>query len=88
MLHDLGATGAGIPIRALPTTHLISITYVFRISSTSFSDFRILSSLRDTAYTHHLHVDRTSLRIYPYINAHLLTASRHPDPTITIQMTR
>jgi hypothetical protein len=89
MRHDLGATGAGIPIPALPTTHLISITYVFRISSGSFSDVRILSSLQDTAYTHRLHVNKTSLRVYLYINAHPLTACpRHPDPTITLQMTR
>jgi hypothetical protein len=85
MLHGLGATGVGIPIQALPTPHLISITYVFSVSSRSFSDFRILSSLQETAYTHHLHVDRTSLRIYLYINAHLLTASpRNLDATITI----
>jgi hypothetical protein len=89
MLHDLGATGAGIPIQALPMTHLISIRCVFRISSRSFSDFRILSSLQDTAYTHHLHIDRTSLRIYLYMNVHLLTASpRHPDATMTMQTTR
>src|ERR1700710_2910107 len=89
MLHDIGATGVGIPIQALPMTHLIGISCVLRISSRSFSDFRILSSLQRTAYTHRLHVNRTSLRIDPYINAHPPTACpRHPDATMTIQTMR
>ena len=89
MLHDLGATGAGIPIQALPTTHPIGISCVLKISSRSFSDFRILSSLQHMAYTHRLHANRTSLRIDPYINAHPLTACpRHPDATMTIQTIR
>src|ERR1700710_789989 len=87
MLHDIGATGVGIPIQALPMTHLIGISCVSRISSRKFSDFRILSSLQHTAYTHRLHVNRTSLRIDPYINTHPLTACpRHPDAPMTIQM--
>jgi hypothetical protein len=89
MLHDLGATGAGIPIQALPTIHLISITYVFKISSRSLSDFRVLSYLQDTANIHCPHVHRTSLCIHLYVKAHPLTASpRHPDATITMRMTR
>jgi hypothetical protein len=31
MLHDFGATGGGIPIQALPMTHLTP-TYVFKTS--------------------------------------------------------
>jgi hypothetical protein len=89
MRHDLGATGAGILIQALPTTHLISIRCVFNIPSRSFSDFRVLSYLEDTANMHCPHVHRTSLCIYLYVKAHPLAASpRHPDATITMQMTR
>jgi transposase InsO family protein len=89
MLHDLGATGAGIPIQALPMTHLISITYVFKISSRSFSDFRVLSYLQDTANIHCPHFHRTSLCIYLYVKAHPLTASpRHPYTIITMLVTR
>jgi hypothetical protein len=58
-------------------------------SHLGFSDPHILSFLQHTAYTHRLHVNRPSLRIYLSINAHPLTASpRHPDATMTIQMTR
>jgi hypothetical protein len=32
VLHDLGATGAGIPIQALPRTHFLILTYVLVIS--------------------------------------------------------
>jgi hypothetical protein len=37
VLHDLGVTGAGIPIQPLPTTHFIIFTYVLVISCGFFS---------------------------------------------------
>jgi hypothetical protein len=36
VLHDVGETGAGIPIQALPMTRLIILMYVVRISSDFF----------------------------------------------------
>jgi hypothetical protein len=54
-----------------------------------FSDPRILSFLQHTAYTNRPRVHSTCLCLYHFIKAHPLSASpRHPDATITIQMTR
>jgi hypothetical protein len=91
MLHDVGATGAGIPIQALPMTHLIILTYVLGIldSHLVFSDLRILSQLEDTSYPHPLHINSISPRIYLYINVHPLDASpRHSEVTMTMRVAR